>query len=307
MKPMKHILLLFIDGIGLGEDTLNNPFAIANLPTLNHLTNGHRWLRGIGRQESERSIFVPLDAQLGVAGRPQSGTNQAVILTGQNVPHLIGRHYGPKPDEMTRAMLQENNLFLQATRQGKRTALIEAYPPGFHRGIARGKSLPSSYQLAAISAGQELFTLDDLRARRALAVDWTGAALRDHLKSEEIPVYHEREAGHLLVEISRDYDFAMHSHWLTDMVGHRGSLEEAVALLELLDAVIAGVLEAWKDDEGLVILTSDHGNMEEIGDRRHTENEVPALVIGAERHRFARDLHSLLDLYAGMIAFLGLR
>ena len=78
-----------------------------------------------------------------------------------------------------------------------------------------------------------------------------------------------------LVEMSREYAFAMHTHWMTDMVGHRGPLQRAVDLLELFDGVMAGILDTWDDDEGLVIMTSDHGNMELIGSRNHTENDVP--------------------------------
>ena len=82
-----HILTLFLDGIGLGEnDPEKNPFAVADMPTIHALTNGKRWLADTGRQESDRAIFIPTDACLGVEGRPQSGTGQATILTGLNVP-----------------------------------------------------------------------------------------------------------------------------------------------------------------------------------------------------------------------------
>src|SRR5881394_3334483 len=98
-----HILLIFLDGIGLGDNNPDvNPFAVANTPTLLSLTNGKRWLRETGHQEATRSILVPTDPRLGVAGRPQSGTSQAAILTGRNIPQIIGEHYGPKPNEATR-------------------------------------------------------------------------------------------------------------------------------------------------------------------------------------------------------------
>ena len=66
-----HILFLFLDGIGLGEDDpATNPFAVARMPNLLALTGGQRWLKGIGRIESGRSIFIPTDPNLGVDGRP---------------------------------------------------------------------------------------------------------------------------------------------------------------------------------------------------------------------------------------------
>jgi 2,3-bisphosphoglycerate-independent phosphoglycerate mutase len=291
-----HVLFLFVDGIGLGDDDAeHNPFAIAHMPTLIGLTNGWRWLKGIGRQRSERAVFIPTDPRLGVPGRPQSGSNHAVILTGRNVPQIIGRHYGPKPDGATRAMLAQDNIFKRLTENGKRAGMLVGYPAGLLQNIERGKTLPSGMQQGAISGGQGLFTIADVEQQRALTAEYTGKALREYTGDARIPVLSEYDAGVRLVELARDYDFALHSHWMTDYIGHRGPLEKGVELLEVLDGVLAGVLDAWDDDDGLVILTSDHGNMEYIGDRRHTENDVPTLIIGRDRDAFAEGFASLLD------------
>lgn len=298
--------MIFLDGIGLGEnDHQTNPFVVAHMPTLTALTNGRRWLRETGYQESERAIFIPTDPRLGTQGRPQSGTGQAAILTGRNVPQLIGEHYGPKPNLETRQLLAQDNFFKQVTRSGKKAALLDAYPPALHHDIARGKTLRSSIQQAAFESGQTLFGMDELIARRALTPEWTGHSWRSYLKLDDTPVYEPAEAGRLMVEISREYDFAFHSHWMTDMVGHRGPFERGVELLELFDGVMTGVMEAWTDNEGLVIITSDHGNMEEIGNRNHTENDIPTLVIGEAKSDFAAGFKDLTDYVPRMAKFLG--
>ena len=77
-----------------------------------------------------------------------------------------------------------------------------------------------------------------------------------------------------------------------------------MALLELFDAVMAGLLDAWDDRRGLVIITSDHGNLEDLSTRHHTENDVPTVVIGAERHRFAEGLHDLTGITPGILRVL---
>jgi 2,3-bisphosphoglycerate-independent phosphoglycerate mutase len=291
-----HILLLFLDGIGLGDDNpAVNPFAAASMPTLTALTNGRRWLRGIGRQESERAIFVPTDPRLGIPGRPQSATGQAAILTGLNVPKLIGEHYGPKPNAAIRELLAQDNFFKQVIGRGKKAALLDAYPPMWHHDHNRGKSLRSSYQQAAYEAGQQIFDLEALKEGRALTPEWTSDAWHSYLKLKDAPVYTPYEAGQKLVELSRQYDFAMHSHWMTDMVGHRGPLERGVELLELFDGVMTGVLDTWDDDEGLILITSDHGNLEDISNRNHTENDVPTLIIGRAKAAFAEGLNDLSD------------
>ncbi len=300
-----RILFLFVDGIGLGDDDPSvNPFVAAQLPTLTRLSNGHHWLRTTGRQDSERAVFIPTDPRLGVDGRPQSGSSQATILTGHNIPAMLGRHYGPKPNEAIRDYLSNDNFFITLKNAGKRAALLDSYPPKLLADIARGYTLPSSIQYAAIHAGQSLFTLEDLKAERALTAEWTGHAWRKHLKLMDTPLYSPQEAGQQLVKLARTYDFAFHSHWMTDYVGHRGTIDDAVALLETLDGVMEGVMNEWQDEEGLVILTSDHGNMEVIGDRRHTANDVPTVIIGRDRQAFAEDFHQLTDFVPKMRDYL---
>lgn len=292
-----HILMLFLDGIGLGDDNpAINPFAAANLPTLSSLSGGKRWLRDTGVQIGGRAAFVPTDPRLGVPGRPQSGTGQAAILTGRNVPQIIGEHYGPKPNEATRALLGEDNLFIQTVSHGKKAALLEAYPPQWHHGVNSGKRLRASFQLASHAAGLPTFTEAEIYSGDALAGDWTGEGWRTHLGYADTPVYSPYEAGKKLVELSRRYDFAFHSHWFTDIIGHRGPIEEGIGVLELFDGVMAGVLDTWDDDEGLVIITSDHGNLEDVSDRRHTENDVPTVIIGHEKEAFAAEVTALTDL-----------
>ena len=297
--------MIFLDGVGLGgDDPTVNPFCVANTPTLNALANGHRWLRRTGRQSSERAEFIPTDPRLGIAGRPQSASGQAAILTGRNIPQIIGEHYGPKPNAPIRELLAEDNFFKQLVAHGKTGALIEAYPPRWHKGVNSGKHLRSSYQQAVYEAGLPIFGDDKIYSGEALAVDWTGEGWRSELGYTDTPIYTPREAGEKMVEISRQYDFAFFSHWMTDIIGHRGSIDDAVRVLELFDAVMAGALEAWDDDEGLMLITSDHGNIEVIGDRRHSENDVPTVIIGREKQAFAEGFADLSDFVPRMAQML---
>src|SRR5690606_14180797 len=103
------------------------------------------------------------------------------------------------------------------------------------------------------------------------------------------------DAGKELVRLSREYDFAFHSQWMTDWVGHRGTLEQAVDLIDVFDEVMRGVLDTWDDDEGLVLITSDHGNMEAMEHRKHSEVDVPTVVIGSDRNKFTENFSKLTD------------
>ncbi len=291
-----RILTLFLDGIGLGaDDPAVNPFAAADTPVMRGLANGRRWLADTGPQRSQRAVFIPTDARLGVAGRPQSGTGQAALLTGLNLPRVIGRHYGPKPEAQTRALIAEHSYFRRLTERGKSARLLTAYPPRLLADFERGKTLRSSIQQAAYASGLPHFDIDDVIAHRALTAEWTTDSWQRYLNLGDLPSYSAREAGELLARLARGYDFAFHSHWLSDRIGHRGTLKRGIALLERFDALLGGLLDAWDDDEGLVVITSDHGNMEDLATRRHTLNDIPTVVIGARAPEFAVGYSCLTD------------
>jgi hypothetical protein len=193
---MPHVLLIFLDGIGLGDDDPTiNPFAAAHTPTLHTLAGGHKWLRTTPRTETNRAVFIPTDPRLGTPGRPQSATGQATILTGRNISAEIGEHYGPRPNAPIRAILNEDNLFKRIIAQNGTAALIDAYPPRFHDLIASGKRLPSSIQQSALAAGLHLLTEEDIYAGRAMSADWTGEGWRSELGYTDTPVYSRAEAG----------------------------------------------------------------------------------------------------------------
>lgn len=303
-----HTLLIFLDGIGLGDDNPTvNPFAIMNTPTLHALSGGRRWLRDIGRVEGERSLFLPTDAVLGVDKlKPASGSGQATILTGRNIPQEIGEHYGPKPSREIRDILDQDNLFRTLGQAGRRAMLINPQPPIFFQHIESGRRLPSSIQYAALAGGVRLPTHEDYQAGAAISPDWTGRGWVEHLGYADAPIYSPQEAGRQLAKLARGYDFTMFSTWITDEIGHRGTVEQGVEFMETTDQVFAGLLAEWRDEDGLIILTSDHGNMEAIGERGHTRNEIPTIAIGPQRELFGRDFRSLADITPGILRVLGL-
>ncbi len=281
-----RVLFLFLDGIGLGlDDPSLNPFARANLPNLAGLLEGRRLLADSAPFQNGRATLLALDACLGVSGLPQSATGQAVLLTGRNVPAEIGYHYGPKPDKATAAALEDGGMFGILTRAGKRAALINAYPARYFQGIHSGKRLYSSIPLAVTKAGIPLRGTDDLVAGNAISADLTGQGWHERLGHSEIPLLSPRQAGRRLADLSAGLDFAFFEYWLTDYAGHGQEMDAAARLLEQFDAVLGGLLEAWDDENGLILLTSDHGNLEDLSTRRHTANPVPLLLVGNARAR----------------------
>jgi hypothetical protein len=299
--------IFFMDGVGLGGgDPAVNPFVSARMPHLAGLLGDGWYLAGRGRIRAERASLVPTDAALGIGGRPQSATGQAAILTGRNAPALVGEHYGPKPNGAVGDVIRGGTLFHEVVAAGGRAALLTPYPQGYFEAVDSGRRLLSAVPLAATSAGLRLMDADDLRAGRAISPDFTGAGWRDFLGYRDVPLLSLSEAGRRIATVAAGYDFSFFEHWPTDQAGHRGTLVEAVAHLEAIDEVLGGLLVAWDDARGLLIITSDHGNLEEKGHRQHTHNPVPTILLGRGHAELADEVHDLTDIARVARRFLNL-
>lgn len=293
---MSRVLLLFMDGVGLGaSDPTCNPFAACDMPALETLLGGRKLVIETAPHIGKEATLLAIDPTLGLPGTPQSASGQAALLTGRNVPQEIGEHYGPKPNPPIRQILREGNIFSIVTHLGRKAALLNAYPPQYFEAIDRGHRLYSAIPLAVTAAGLPLMTAKDLQEGHALSVDFTGEGWAARPEFPPVPIYSPSDAGAKLAQLAAQYDLAWFDFWPSDYAGHRQDMNSAITLLETFDAVLSGILQTRESNQNLIVLTSDHGNLEDLSQRGHTRNPVPALLIGpAElRRRFVEDLENL--------------
>jgi bisphosphoglycerate-independent phosphoglycerate mutase (AlkP superfamily) len=96
--------------------------------------------------------------------------------------------------------------------------------------------------------------------------------------------------------LAEDRSFTLYEYFLTDKAGHDQDSKTAVRLLNALAAFVLELLRHVDLRKTTVILTSDHGNVENLSTRNHTLNDVPTLVWGAHASETARRIKSLVDL-----------
>jgi 2,3-bisphosphoglycerate-independent phosphoglycerate mutase len=308
-KRMK-LLFLFLDGVGLGlNDVRINPLAAVRMPNLENILNGCNLIQN---QEipitTKRATFLALDACLGVDGRPQSASGQTALLTGKNIPALIGQHYGPKPNAEIKAILENQNLFSEFKKSGYRACLLNAYPQEYFDAIKSGRRIPGAVAMATLAAGIPLKTTADLHKGIALSADFTAQGWRKHLNYKDTPILTPEQAGIRLTRLTENYDFTFFEYWLSDYAGHKRNMEAARDLLIIFDQVLGGLLSTWDDNEGLILITSDHGNLEDLGVRNHTRNQIPAIVIGSPqlRENFTKNLKDLTDIFPAILQLFAL-
>ena len=110
---------------------------------------------------------------------------------------------------------------------------------------------------------------------------------------------------------SGKYDSIILNYANPDMVGHTGSLEAAVKAVETIDGCVGKVVEAIEKQNGILIITADHGNAEQMIDYKtgepqtaHTTNPVPLILVGLEGVKLKEG--KLADLAPTMLDIMGL-
>ncbi|MBW3631326.1 MAG: alkaline phosphatase family protein [Gemmatimonadetes bacterium] len=303
----ERILFIFLDGVGLGEDDARtNPLVRAHLPVLRELLGGASLVRGgeTRVRSGAPARLVAADAGLGVAGRPQSGTGQTSLLTGTNAPALLGRHFGPWVHTSQRALLTERNLLRRAADAGRHVAFANAYPRRYLESERASTRRPAAPPLAARSAGALIREETALRNGDAVASSLSNDAWREHV-DPLAPLITAAEAGRNLARISLGAELTLFAHYDTDVVGHRGNLHAAVEVLERVDAFLGGVA-ASLDAATLLVIASDHGNIEDVT-VGHTLNPTPLLAMGPARDRVADRVGDLTDIAPAILDLLDVR
>jgi len=109
------------------------------------------------------------------------------------------------------------------------------------------------------------------------------------------------------------FDFVVVNYANTDMVGHSGKLDPAIAAVEAVDRCLARLEQAILKAGGALLVTADHGNAEMMCDpltgrphTAHTLNRVPVVLLGAGAAVAALRDGELADIAPTLLALLGM-
>lgn len=301
------IAFVFVDGVGIGaRDPAINPLA-RRRTLLSHFADGS----GVALPAGGRLGVA--DATLGVAGRPQSATGHTTLLTGRNAPAVLGHHLLGFPNEPLRRILTSTNVFLELGRRGRRAAYVNAYRSAYLDALGLphvpptrpepplpvrpSRIRPSASTVALAAGGGEFRTFDSLRNGQALYHDLTNDLPRE--AGCDVPLRSPAEAAGIFLDVARQVDFLMFEFFQTDEAGHARDFAAADRALAHLDEFLRRVVEGLGEGDGLLV-TSDHGNLEDLTIRQHTLAPVPVLGFGTAAD-VAPSIRSLLDVHPALL------
>ncbi|MCP4148135.1 MAG: hypothetical protein GY757_10340 [bacterium] len=315
---MQRLLFIFLDGVGIGDASGHNPFYAAET----------RWLpfyRG-GNTLPDGTPVKAIDPMMGVDGIPQSATGQTTLFTGENVPEILQEHRGSYPNKTMRLLLKEKNIIRSLKAKGLDATFINVYPyysdfftqkhvdiledgsfhfsddfpPLFKRRI-------STTSCMMIVNGQPPYTEKDILSESAIYQDYSNLSLMGKLDEARIkglpdmgeflqlPEFSPEKAAGILQNAYMNNHFTLYEYFQTDLYGHRFSFDERMELVKKLDRLIGKLLSHLDIERDTLLITSDHGNLEDGTHRSHTLNPVPLVVWGNKSHELRESIHSLTD------------
>lgn len=283
MQVMRMIFV-FIDGFGLGDEDSNaNPIYAANAPNIRHILNDFN--------------VIPTDASFGIKGLPQSATGQTAIFTAVNAPQVLGRHLNGQPTITLKKIINKSNLFKELMNMGLKVTNSNVYREEYLSKMLDPRERryrPSVTSVMSLSAGLKFRTVEDYNLGNGVYHDITGQIIKD--SGYDSKVITPEEAARRIYAISRNYDFTLFEHFMTDIIGHKMDMELAVREIELLDAFLGELLRLVDFENDIIFITSDHGNIEDITVKTHTMNKVPTVVMGKVPEGADIKIESLLDI-----------
>ena len=131
---------------------------------------------------------------------------------------------------------------------------------------------------------------------------------------DQMPEMSAHEVTEKLLEAiaSGKYDSIICNYANCDQVGHTGNFEASVKAVEVVDSCLQQVVEGVAEQDGQVLITADHGNVEEMFDEasnqphtQHTTLPVPLIYAGGQDLALDKD-GSLADVAPTLLALMGL-
>ena len=129
------------------------------------------------------------------------------------------------------------------------------------------------------------------------------------------PEMSARPVTEALVKYLREQDVGLviANYANADMVGHTGNFAASVKAVEVIDECLGKVVDAVQNKKGKIIITADHGNIEQLIDydtgmphTAHTINPVPLILIDEEHQKCRLNQGAAIDVAPTLIQLLGL-
>ncbi|RHX96209.1 metalloenzyme [Leptospira yasudae] len=308
------IFYMFIDGIGFGpDDPATNPFS--RYAKSFFLPLAGKPIPEEAPETLKKAVFLKTDASLGIKGLPQSATGQTSLWTGINACKVLQRHLSGFPTFTLKKIISKYSIIRVLEEHGFKADLLNCYTPAFTDYVKKNPRHVSASTLIQMASDKPLKNMDDLRQGKGLYMDITHEYLKEFSRgylddSDDLfRVRDPYETGTSIIRNCKEdgYTLCIYEFFLTDKVGHKMHWEAAEKYIGELESFFKGVLETLNPEEDQLIVTSDHGNLEDLSVDVHTVNPVPTILYGKHTEALKSKIKAIVDIPTAIYDILGIK
>lgn len=195
----------------------------------------------------------------------------------------------------TRKKILQNLFFVTMTRYEETLPVQIAFPPQFVKNpIGKVFAMNGLHQLRMAETEKEKFVTYYMNGQQDIIFPGEDRVIlpsKGAKSYDKVPEMSAREIAAAMIERikANKYDAIICNFANADMVGHTGNLQATITACEVLDDVLGQIVNEVLAKDGLVVITADHGNAEEVinnetgeVDTEHSTYPVPLLIIGKQ-------------------------
>jgi 2,3-bisphosphoglycerate-independent phosphoglycerate mutase len=136
----------------------------------------------------------------------------------------------------------------------------------------------------------------------AVLQDITRETIQDRFP--DVPVVTPESAAFHLFNLARGFDFTLFEFFQTDVAGHTQDFNHACSILRFFDRFLS-VLTRYTEAAGItLVMTSDHGNIENMSAPGHSRNPVPFIAFGPQEKEIRNSVKTLVDVTPAILKFI---
>ncbi|MFH0920590.1 MAG: peptidase [Fibrobacterota bacterium] len=286
------MIFIFIDGFGkAGSSISDNPVKKNEFPILYNIIN----------MKSKA-----IDPVMGVPGLPQSATGQTSLFCGVNAQKLLGRHIEGFPTRLLKDIVKNDNIFKKLENIKKTATFANGYWLSDINNLSRRqKRMISVTTVMAMSGTGEIRTMDKMLNEEAVYQDITQEILV--ARGASLPIITPEAAAERLSRIAHAYDFTLFEYFQTDIAAHKQEPTRIRKVLSDLERFLSRIHALNDFRRRALVITSDHGNIEDLSTPLHTMNPVPFYVKGPGSRDLLRKVNDLSDVTPSVVKWFSLK
>jgi bisphosphoglycerate-independent phosphoglycerate mutase (AlkP superfamily) len=119
-------------------------------------------------------------------------------------------------------------------------------------------------------AGNKFSSFHDIKKMQSLYHDYSNE--ENIKKGFNLPLFSADKAAEILINESQKHDLILYEYFLTDFAGHAQNFQRSIDEIRKVEKVIIALLNRINLNSTILIVVSDHGNIEDISTKSHTTN-----------------------------------